>query len=407
MSGRSLLEIVGLGVRRVGGRLTGPTPGRTVVCLVGVAMAIALLVVVTGLSLGLADSTTVQSSDVNYWIVPEADATGTTPLAIEGAQLGGVHDVSASLAADDRISYVTPVAIQPLRLDRPATGDREWVLALGIIPTDSGYTLAGMETGSLDASYPYYANGTYNGTWTGEIVVSPAVSDRLDAGDGDELTAGEATRPLRVVDVADEDPRVGVSDAPVVVMHLAELQTLTDTADGDLADQILVATDADLRSDLEGVYPRTSVVTRSGLFSVAATPTNLPFAMAVGAGLVALGIGVAFVATMMGLELTATRQSLAILDAIGVSRLGITVLLVTETVTVAVLGGLLGIGLGALGIVGVNRGLGGVIDLPGVATFEPWLIGYGLVVAVAVGTISVLYPIYIAWRTDTLAELTR
>lgn len=407
MSGRSRLGLVGLGVRRVFGRLTGPTPGRTLVCLFGVALAIAVLVVVTGLSLGLAGSATVESDDVNYWIVPEEEETGITPLAYEGATLGSVHDTAARLAEDDRIDHVSPVAIQPLRLDNPETGDREYVLALGVIPSGDGQTVAGIETDALDASYPYYADGGYDGTWTGELVVSPAVSNRLAVDIGDDLVAGSTDRPLSVVAIADEDPSVGAGEAPVVVVHLAELQDLTNTVDGDQADQILVVTDSDVRDDIEGVYPETSVVTRTGLFDVSVTPTNLPFAMAVGSGLVALGIGVAFVATMMGLELTATRQSLAILDAIGISRLSVALVLLSETVTIAVLGGLLGIGLGALGIVGVNAGIGEVVDLPAVATFEPVLVGYGLAAAVTVGVVSVLYPLYLARRTDTLAELTR
>lgn len=407
MRGRSLLSIWSLGFRRVIGRLTGPTPGRTVVCLLGVSIAIGVLVVVSGLSLGLAQTSTVESDDVNYWVVPEQEGTGTTPLAYEGAKLGSVHDISSTFSADERVSYATPVAIQPLRIDNPSTGEQMWVIALGIIPAEGSPTVGGMETAALDDSYPFYANGTYNGTWTGETVISPAVSEKLTAGEGDSLVSAEKSRQLQVVDVTDEDPTVGVNSAPTVVMHLSELQRLTDTDDGDQADQILVVTDSNIKGDLEGVYPRSSVVTRSGLFTASATPTNLPFAMAIASGIVAFGIGVAFVATMMGLELTATRQSIAILDAIGVSRFSLALLLISETITIAVLGGILGIGLGVVGIVGVNAGLTDLISLPAVATFRPVLVGYGIVTSVVVGAISVVYPLSIAWRTDTLEELTR
>lgn len=406
--GRSLIGIVALGMRRVLGRLTGPTPGRTVVSVLGVAVAIAVLVVVTGLSLGLAGTATVSADGVNYWIVPEEGETGITPLASEGARLGSVHDVAASIAEDERVEYATPVALQPLRLDHPRTDEQQYVMAIGIVPSDAERRIAGMSTRPLDDGYPYYDGGTYNGTWTGELIVSSAVQDRLGVAAGDELLAGEADRSLRVVSVASEDPTVGVGEVPTAVVHLAELQTLTDTVAGDQADQILVVTDgSDVRADLEGTYPKTAVVTRAGLFSVSATPTNLPFAMAVASGLVALGIGVAFVTTMMGLELTATRQSLAVLDAVGFSWGSVALLLVTETVTIVLLGGLLGIALGALGIAGLNAGVTDMVDLPAVATFDPVLIGYGLGVAVVVGVLSVGYPLYIAWRTDTLAELTR
>jgi len=405
---RSLPGVVGLGVRRVFGRLTGPTPGRTVVSVLGVAVAIAVLVVVTGLSLGLAGTATVEAEGVNYWIVPEEGETGMTPLAYEGARLGAVHDVAARIAEDSRVEYATPVAIQPLRLDDPGSDERRYVLAIGVVPSAGDRSIAGMSTGPLNDQYPYYAGGSYDGPWTGELVVSPAVADRLDVAVGDELDAGGTDRQLRVVSVESDDPTVGAGEVPAVAMHLAELQTLTDTVEGDQADQILVVTDgSDLKDDLAATYPETSVVTRAGLFSVSATPTNLPFAMAVASGLVALGIGVAFVTTMMGLELTATRQSLAVLDAVGFSWWSVALLLVTETVTVVVLGGILGVALGAAGVAGLNAGVTDAVGLPGVATFEPVLIAYGLGIAVVVGVLSVGYPLYIAWRTRTLSELTR
>lgn len=405
---RSLSGIIGLGIRRVVGRLTGPTPGRTVICLAGVAVAIGVLVVVTGLSLGIAGTATVEHDDVNYWIVPEEEETGVTPLAYEGAQLGSVHDVANDIAEDDRIEYATPVALQPLRVENPRTEERRYVLAIGIIPSATDRSIAGIRTNALDPDYPHYAGGEYDGEWTGELVASPAVADWLDVGVGDTVIAGNPGREMHVADVVPEDPMVGVGEVATVVVHLAELQTLTETAEGDQADQILVDTDgSDVASELTGRYPQTSVVSRDGLFSVSATPTNLPFAMALASGLVALGIGVAFVTTMMGLELTATRQSLAVLDGVGYSWSSIALLLAAETVTIVVLGGAAGIVLGAVGIVGVNAGLADAVNLPAVATFDPSLVVYGMATAVTVGILSVVYPLYIARRTDTLGELTR
>lgn len=405
--GRSVVGIVGLGVRRVVGRLTGPAPGRTVVCVLGVGLAVGVVVVVTGLSLGLAAGMTVDSEDVNYWIVPESGGTGWTPLAYEGTRLGDVHGVAASLRADEDVEFATPVAIQPLRLEHPETDDQQYVLAFGVVPRAGGQEIAGMDAAALDESYPFYADGRYDGRWTGELVVSPAVRDELGVATGDELRAGEEERPLRVEDVAAANPQAGVGETPAAVMHLAELQALTDTAAGDQADQILVVTTSNVRESLEGAYPETSVVTRAGVFTGSVTPTNLPLAVAVAAGIVALGVGVAFVATMMGLELTATRESLAVLDAVGFSRATVALVLVTETMTLTLLGGLLGVGIGTAGVAGLNAVLVRATEFPPVATFDPLLVGYGLAVAVAVGIVSVAYPVSIAWRTQPLEELTR
>jgi len=110
---------------------------------------------------------------------------------------------------------------------------------------------------------------------------------------------------------------------------------------------------------------------------------------------------------MMGLELTAGRQELAVLSAVGFSGRSRALVVVSETVTVAVLGGILGVGLGALAIVGVNAGVSSAIGIPSLATITPALIGYALVAAVAVGLCAAPYPLYLTTRTNTLEELTR
>jgi len=172
-----LVGLSGLGVRRVFGRLRGAAPGRMTVCILGVAVAVALLVVVTGVSLGLASSTTVESEDIDYWIVPDDNGAGSVPLESEGARLSQVHEVTAELTRDDRIDYASPVVLQPLQLTNPATGDREYVVAVGVIPTGDQRRVADMDISPLDTEYSHYADGTYDGQWSGEFVASPAVTE--------------------------------------------------------------------------------------------------------------------------------------------------------------------------------------------------------------------------------------
>ena len=404
---RRIPGIVGLGFRRVWGRLTGSTPGRTFVSIIGVAAAIGVLVTVTGLSLGLAASGTVASEGVNYWIVPDQQSVGSTPLAYEGASLGSVHQSAAQIRQDDRVDYVTPVAIQPIRLD-PPNGDRTYVLALGIVADESDRTVAGVDTGALTPGDPFYADGTYAGNWTGDLVASPGVSEQLDVEPGSRLAVPNQNRSFTLRAVSEGTADVSAGTIPVVVVHLSELQAVTNTTGGDQADQILVATSDDsVRTRLENIYPRTSVQTRSGFSQLSPRVTSLAFAMAVAAGLIALGVGVAFVATLMGLEFTATRRSLAAIQAVGYSRSSVVFLIMTETLVVTLIGGVIGIALGWIGIVGLNAGVARSFDLAGAARFDPLLVPYGLCAAVLVGVLSVGYPLYIAYRTEPLEELTR
>lgn len=405
---RQTVAIIGLGVRRVVGRLRGAAPGRMSVCIAGVAVAVALLVVVTGLSLGLAGSTTVESDDIDYWIVPDESGSGSVPLEAEGARLSEVHTVSADLNADERIEYASPVVLQPVRIANPTTGEREYVIAVGVIPTDDDRRVANFDVSQLDAEYTYHADGSYDGEWSGEFVASPAVAERVSLAPGDAATVQADDRELTLVSINDEEMAAGFGEVPAIAMPLAELQSLTGLDTADEADQILVSTtDPGVESDLAAIYPRTDVVSRSGLAGVDATPTNLPLAMAIAATVVAGGIGIAFVATMMGLELTAGRRELAVLSAVGFSRRSQALVVASETVTVAVLGGIIGVLLGTAGTVAVNAGIASTIGIPSLGVVTPAVIAYGLAAAIAVGVAAAPYPLYLTFRTQTLEELTR
>lgn len=396
-----------MGVRRVVGRLHTGARGRTVVAVTGVALAVALLVVVTSLSAGLAGGATVQSEDIDYWIVPDESGAGSVPLNAEGAQLSEVHQISAQLRADPRIDYATPVAIAPIQLRHPTTNDRMYVLALGAIP-ESERHVAGFNTTPLVGTYSDQANGTYAGSWTGQVVISPAVAAELNVTPTDDIELSGSTRRGTVTHVSDTNLNTGVGEVPAVVMPLAELQSITGQTESDTADQILVSTtDPTVRPLLTDIYPGTSVVSRTGLTGAATSTTSLPLAMALAATLVAGGIGVAFVATMMGLELTASRQELAILGAIGFSARVRILLVSIETVTIAVLGGLLGIGIGSGGVAGLNLVIAEFVGVTTLATLTPGIILYALAAAVAVGVLAVPYPLYLATQTNVLAALSR
>lgn len=405
--GRAWIGLVGLGSRQVFGRLQSGSGGRVALCMLGVALAIGLLTVTTGVAVGVAAGGTVESDGVDYWIVPDDGHTASVPLATEGARLGSVHEVTAELAADDRIDYVTPVAIEPLLITHPDTGERMYVLGLGVVPPGHDRTVSGIEVGALDPSYEHYDDGSYEGEWSGEAVVTSGVATQLGVTVGEEFDlAGD--RRIRVVDVAERDLQAGFGDVSAVVMPLAELQTATGLADGDRADQIMIASeDRGVREELEGVYPGTNVVTRGGLAGMEITPTNLPLAMALAASVVAGGIGVAFVATMMGLEVTANRRELATLAVVGFSARSRAVVVTAEAVTVTVAGGLLGVALGAVGLLALNAGVARGIGVPAVGTLTPWIVAYGLGVAVLIGIVSAPYLSYLGLRTDTLEELSR
>jgi putative ABC transport system permease protein len=374
--------------------------------MLGVALAVALMVSVTGVAVGLASGSTVQGDGVDYWIVPEGGSVSSVAVGVEGPRLGAVHKTTERIQRDERVTFATPVQIQILRLN--ANNTSEYVLAAGIIPPSGKQTLLGLPTEALTPGDPHYAAGAYDGTWTGEAVVSSAAAEILNIGVGDELSPAATNRSFTAVAVADSDVSTGLGPVPVMLVHLSELQTLTGTQAGDQADQILVSTNnPGVESKLEGIYPRTDVVTRSGVGGERLSTSSLPLAVAVAALLAALCIGALFVATLMGLDVIDNRATIAAQGAMGFSQWSQTLLVTSQVLTIAGLGGIAGTLLGLAGIAGINWGSDALLGVGTVAQFHPLLLAYGPVVAICIGLFAAPYPAWLARRTDIVEVLSR
>ncbi|WP_224448760.1 ABC transporter permease [Haloprofundus salilacus] len=366
-----------------------------------------LLTVVTGVSLGLASQSAIQSESVDYWIVPEE--TGQSSLAVEvsGPQLGGVHGATTRLKADDRITYATPVQTHITQV-AGEDGTREYILLIGVIPDGSGREVAGLSTAGLTPGDPYYANGRYNGTWTGDLVVSSGTAELLNGSTGSEFTVSEkgTSRTLTIANVSDGGVQSGAGTLPVGIVHLAELQAVSGSTGGDQAQQILVSTtDPSVKPKLSSLYPGTDVVTQTGFASRDISTSNLSLAIALAAFVTALVTGVLLVGTIMGLEILADRSTLALLGAIGYSDRSRALLILTETVIVTLIGGFVGVLLGAGGIAVVNYLSADLLGVESIALFDPLMFGYGLCVAVIIGLLAAPYPVWLSRRIEPVEGL--
>lgn len=236
--------LVGLAVARTVGELVDRRSRQLWLTVLGVALPVALLLVVTSVSAGLAAGATVQNPAVDYWIVPESAGGTSSVVAVGGPQFGAVHPTSERLAGDDDIAHVSPVLQSLVRVETAGEAS-EFVLAVGVLPRAAPDRYAGVSTAGLTPGDPHYADGTYNGTWTGEAVLSDGAADLLGVGIGDELSVGATRRAgtsgFTVVNVS-EGGGTGAGQVPVMLVHLSELQTVTGADQGDRADQLLVVT---------------------------------------------------------------------------------------------------------------------------------------------------------------------
>lgn len=402
---RRWVGLVGLAGRRVVGRLRHSDRSRLVLSIGGVTLAIAFLVVVTSISLGLASQATIHGQGVDYWVTPESASASTMPVSVGGPSLGAVHSATDRIERIDGVRYATPVAVEVLELQRgQSTG---YVVVLGVIASPGG-AVAGLPMSPLTPGDPMYENGTYEGPRTGEIVLSEAASEVLNASRSDAVRvqrAASGNDTFRVVNVSAGTLSTGSGTVPVGLVHLAELQSVTSDPPRDTADQILVSTNArGVKSEIAGVYPSSNVVSGSGFSTQSFTESDLALAVALSAFLVALVVGVLFTATTLGLDVAADRPQYATLSAIGFSTASRTVVVTAQTLVVVGVGGLFGIALGAGGSVFANSILEARLGVSP-ALLHPLLVPYGVGVSLVIGLLAVPYLVWLTNSTDTLAQL--
>ena len=399
--------VLGFAVRRTLARLRGDERTQILLSVAGVAIAVALLLLITSVGVGLSASETVRANNADYAIIPSGGSSAVTDVG--RARLGRVHDTTQTLFAREDVAHATAVrtAFVPVRSATAMSGDDPTrLLVVGVTDTRADGVIAGLPTGALSREDVHYANGSYDGEFTGEMILSESASNRLTAPTGTVLepdTRAADNRTFRVVAVT-EPRRAGVGQFPVAIVHLSELQTVINATAADAANQIYVeADDSSVRSHLETVYPGTTVVSRGDLFAGADGRSRLPAAVALAAFVVALVVGTLFMITTMGFELAADQENRAVMRAIGVSGTSRTVILVVQTFVVAVAGGVAGVALWLLGI-GVTNWLSESVGGVPVAAFRPILGAYGIGVALLIGLLTVPY-LLIAARRRSMSEV--
>jgi len=402
--------LVSLTLSRWWQRATGTTAGRIVSTVAAVALTIAFLLVVTGIALALANGGVTTSDDATVRITPEAQQTLSSVDGVEGPRLGAANGHARAIRAHDGVAHASPVVIETGRLEA-ADGDPQTVRLVGVVPDDESRTVAGLPTDRLETGDQHYANGSYDGPRTGDIVLSRTVADRLGVSVGDEVTVSRG--PMRsagpaVTVTAISETDSSETDVPVALMHASELQSLSGAADGELADRVVVWGDTGTaRSAAVDAYPNASVTVAGTADPTALFEDGLAFATSVIALVVGVTICASFVATTMGMTVDEDRRTLAVLESIGVPARGRLAVIAISTGITTLVGSVVGVGLGAAGIAGVNAVAIATVAPGAVAQFHPLFVPYGIAVALLSGLVAVPYPLAVAARTSVLAEVGR
>jgi putative ABC transport system permease protein len=373
------------------------------------------MIVVSGVSLALADESTVDSEEADLRVVPPDHSSLTAVVDAEPPRMSGVHDRAETIESHDQVTDATPVLLSRVRLRAPDSGQPVGVLAIGVEPGPKSPTVAGLSTSSLGEGDPRYANGSYDGKYTGDVVLSAAAAEQLNASACDPLllqsgTTGPVDEEFSVVAI--EDGSRTSSGFPIAVFRLSELQEMSGAAEGDLANQILVRTSGDggaVQRDLESMDENTTVVTDGGVVSnVRSLQGNtLAMGLSVTATLVGVVLCTLLIATTMGLAVNADRQQLAVLATIGYGRRAQLVVVTVTILGLVVVGATVGLVFGAFGTMFTNTVAQVTVTDTPIATLGPWVIPYALGVAILAGVFAAPYPLAIAARTSIIEELNR
>ncbi|WP_306052063.1 FtsX-like permease family protein [Natronococcus wangiae] len=383
--------------------------GRTLATICIVALIVANLLLVTGVALALADDDPVDH-DADLRIVPDDNDVHSSVTGVEGTRLGESHDRAATIAEREGITHATPMLAEPLKVENPESGRSEYILVVGIVPGEEPMTAAGLPTDSLEPGDAHYADGAYDGSPTGEIVLSTAAADSLEADADGALVLDSENGELETqyTVTAIEDAEGSETETPVALVHLSELQSLTGADEGGLADRVLVWGDADAAQAGAGeAYPNAAVVTDGSPTVHSLFDDRLALVTSVLALLVATTTCSLLVAITAGLQVEADRQMLATLGTVGFPTGSRLVVVAATTLITAAVGAALGLGLGVGGIVTTNAIATATVAPESVAVVHSLFVPYAFLVALLSTLLALPYPLLLAARTEILTEVGR
>ena len=381
---------------------------RGTLAVVGVALAVVTVVVLTGVgvsALTVGDAG-VDRIGADLWVTAGPSSFAPGAVGSVENQLFDAHEVSRDVARREDVRGARAVLFQTVY----AGADRgDYRTIVGVGTTGDGERFDAVEGRSFAEGDVHYADGSYDGPTTGEALVDERAADQLGVGVGDTIHVGGTLvaadeNSFTVVGVSNDVSRfIG---APTVVLHLSELQEVSGSTGVDPASTVLIRTEegADARRvqrELSATYPELTVRTRSEQFGSVLRRQSAVIASALTLAVLAVGSGVALVTNVLGLLVYHQRRQLAALRAGGVSVRTLLVVTLSEGVVVGTVGAAVGVLIAVPGIRGVNLAVG-ALGFPNVVDAPRWVFVLGGAVGLVVGVVGAVVA---GWRTTRVSPI--
>ena len=408
----------------------------------GIGLAVGLVVLLLALSNGIQTSATTLATESGVDLI--ATSANTTLVSGEFPPVSEAHSLATRIpTADPNVATASPWLVSDLvfgNLSLWSAANNSSVPA-GWTPTESGTVgwipsdNSGIETPDLYGGSgftapgdPHYANGTYSGAETHEIVIDQGLATVLRASVGSAVWVGASEPPspsalrgwyanateFRVVGIS--GPFWLIPSALLAFVYLSELQAIVGggTPATDYASLVLIhltdpTTAAGDQSRLEAAFPALTVFTLSDILGEIQHVVSLYRTFGELIGAIGVVVAALFATTVLQMSVDDRSREIALLRAVGHSRSSVGSMVVEEAVVLSLFGLAVGLPLAYLSAYGLNLYLRHLLaGLPTSFSFVSFDLGVllsGLALVLAVALVAAVAPAARAMQLPVAEEL--
>lgn len=368
---------------------------RTVLAVAGIALAVLATMLLSGVGYGVLvfGEERVGAAGQDIWMT--GGPGGLNPAAVGGFEntIHDAHELSRAISSREDVAFAIPIGFQTVYLSEDG---EDFDLIIGTGTPHGGGPLIIEEGSGFAGPDTHYADGTYEGPMTNEVVIDAVTAEQYDLSVGDTIHVGgtlSAAREHEFAVVGISPSMTAFLGAPTVTLRLSELQQVTGSTGTDPATFVVISLEdgADVttvQAALVDEYPQYNVHTnREQLEAVLQQQATI---IAGGVTLVVLAVlsGVALTVNLLAMFVAQQRRTLGVLTAIGIGRRSLVWFVVGQGLVLGVLGGTVGVVLAPVATRVLNRaafeltGFDGIVQVPPVF----YLGGFGI--ALGIGAVG-------------------
>lgn len=383
--------------------------GRTILAIVGICLAVLSMTVLASVGLGVVETgeEKFDASGRDIWIT--GGAIELAPGSVGGFEntVYDSHTMAEDIGSRQDVRTAVPMAFQTVYV---SSNTSEFETLIGTGAPARGGSVQITDGKSFSQSDVHYADGSYDGPMTNEVVISPQTASLLNVSVNDTLYIGGSLGSAR----RNEFRVVGISPTfsnflgtPTVVLQLSELQEVTGTTGTDRATMITVdveddASVATVERELQTTYPEYEI--RTNREQLQATLQRQAVLIAAGLSLVALAViaGITLTTNLLLSLVYQQRETLAALRAQGAATSTLVGIVAVQSVLLGVTGGVLGAAMTIPSVRVLNEVAYALVGFEDVVSVQPQVLSAGVTAALVIGVVGALVA---GWRVAQFSPL--